>query len=136
MEYVYIVRHHFKNDNYVEKSHILDLSDEIESNQKDSIDDRKDENERNIENQFSVTEWVFKSFKSAFEHTVEISLSLMGIDRHNLQDLDEVRMFKELSLIFKEEQDKPYKAIRVPCDTGKEELEEDLIEFHKVQLLE
>ena len=136
MDYVYIVRHHFKNDRKLETP----------ENQDDSWDDspalddwegiRKEINVENSEKLMNVSEWVFKSFDSAFNHAVEISLSLMGIDRHNFQDLDEVRMFKELSLIFKEEKDKPYKAIQVPCDTGKEELEHDLVEFHKVDLLD
>ena len=103
MDYVYIVRHHFKNDRKLETP----------ENQDDSWDDspalddwegiRKEINVENSEKLMNVSEWVFKSFDSAFNHAVEISLSLMGIDRHNFQDLDEVRMFKELSLIFKEE---------------------------------
>ena len=136
MDHVYIVRHHFKGNGIVETP---DNGDDPSFDAQDADDFkglRNTENSKNIEKNINVSEWIYRTFDSAFDHAVELSLSIMGIDRHNLLDLDEVRMFKELTIVFKEEKDKPYKAIKVPCDTGKEELEEDLIEFHKVELLE
>tara|TARA_Y100000593_G_C4321212_1_gene343906 strand:+ start:3280 stop:3654 length:375 start_codon:yes stop_codon:yes gene_type:complete len=124
MECVYVVRHHFTIEKKVENSEDFKKESGVASLTEDA-DER-----------LTVTEWVFKSFDSAFNHSVNLSLSLMGIDRHGLKDVDEVRMFKHVYQIFEFEEDKPYKAIKVPCDGGKEELEEDLIEFHRMELLD
>ena len=134
MDFVFVVRHYYyvENVNNSEKTKAQSQPDVPAPAENDGDTSQKP---KETEKTVTVKEWIFRTYKSAHEHAVNISLLLMGIERDNMIGLEEVRTFQDVFNKFQLSEDKKKMTIGVEVDyqTG---VETEMMELERMIVLD
>lgn len=138
MEYVYVVRHYFNmiNDNIPENSRNPNNGNSSGQDDADAIkssDTSKDDKE--IKKMLTVNESVYRTYKSAHSSALGIACYLLGMDKDNIEDLEQSRKFREVyrSLEITDKENRSTISIKVNYEDGKDT---ELIEIEKLEILD
>jgi len=134
MDIVFVVRHYYYVEN-VNNSEKMKDNPSLPSPAPAENDGDTSQKSKEIEKMVTVKEWIFRTYKSSHDHAVRVSLLLMGIERDEFIDLEEVRTFQEIYQRFElsEDNKKITIGVEVNYETG---TETELIELEKMLVLD
>lgn len=120
------------NDKTSEKSNI---SDALESQQQDLRSDITSQNDKDLKKIVTVNERIYRSYKSAHTFALALATYLLGMDKDDIQDLNEVRKFQEVyqALEISNKDNRSTISLEVNYEDGKET---ELIEIEKLEILD
>ena len=134
MQYVYVVRHYFNmiNDNISENSNIVDDFKDPSQEGKKDITSEKD---KEIKKMVTVNESIYRTYKAAHTSALGIACFLLGMDKDNIEDLEQSRKFRELyqALEITDIETRSTISLEVNYEDGKDT---ELVEIEKLEVLD
>jgi hypothetical protein len=134
MKYVYVVRHYFNivKDNNSENSNIPD---DLASKEQDDKSDITSQDDKEMKKMVTVKESIYRTYKSAHSFALELSCYLLGMDKDNIDNLEQSRKFRELYQALEITDSETISTInlQVNYEDGKDT---ELIEIEKLEVLD